>query len=460
MSILVIFSLLVKCFGAVLEIGSQALISQLWSVETYGKYAFFIALADGFYALFFSGIIKFNNYYIPRGESVKQFRKKYYLLYAMPICLVGGIVSVILSNTVALCAFGAGFAYLCAMDTSSTMMSYGRYKPALIGEYCIGRSFVVFVILVFSCSKLRNAEILYVIYGFQFCIAFIYYHLINIRNPLPHTYNKLETTALSKYAVFQSTEIAHTIIMQTSVIVQYLFGGAYQTALISIVLVVRKLINFITGPTSKLYQPEFSKRFAIGDKKGLAAVYAQITRIQLCFMMPVFTLLISRPDIILRVFNSELISYGWLVRITAIVFLTMIAFGPTSNFLPMVGKERIDTIANWSSVLVMYVTMMLFRNNQYFVVIGFCVQILYINLFKLVLFLIDMRCLPMPVSDYIKIGLIWAVASGLIYFLPKAIFVVFIVCILHFVANFAIVFPKEELKALLNRVASRRNSNG
>lgn len=55
MSILVLFSLLVKCFGAVLEIGSQALISQLWSVETYGTYAFFIALADGFYALFFLG---------------------------------------------------------------------------------------------------------------------------------------------------------------------------------------------------------------------------------------------------------------------------------------------------------------------------------------------------------------------------------------------------------------------
>ena len=460
MSILILFSLLVKCFGAVLEIGSQALISQLWSVETYGTYAFFIALADGFYALFFSGIIKFNNYYIPRGENVKQFRKKYYALYAVPLCLAGAIISAILSNAVAFCAFLAGFAYLCAMDTSSTMMSFGRYKPALVGEYCIGRSFVVFAILLFSCSKLRNVEILYVIYGLQFCIALTYYRLINKKNPLPGTCYDLETKAISKYVVFQSTEIAHTIIMQTSVIVQYLFGGAYQTALISIVLVVRKLINFITGPTSKLYQPEFSKRFAAGDKKGLADVYAQITRIQLCFMMPVFMLLISRPEIILRVFNSDLISYGWLVRITSIVFLTMIAFGPTSNFLPMIGKERIDTIANWSSVIVMYATMLLFRNNQYFVVIGFCIQILYINMFKLILFIIEMRCLPMPASDYIKIGLIWAVASGLVYFLPKAIFVVFIACILHFVANFVIVFPKEDLKALLTKITSRRKSNG
>ena len=456
MSILVLFSLLVKCFGAALEIGSQALISQLWSVETYGTYAFFIALADGFYALFFSGIIKFNNYYIPRGENVNKFRKKYYLYYSLPVCVIGIIVSLFLHKPVALCAFGAGFAYLCAMDTSSRMMSFGRYKSALVGEYCIGRSFVVLAVLASSFSNNKNVVILYVIYGAQFCVALAYYYIVNKRKPLPTTVNELDRNSVSKYMVFQSTEIAHTIIMQTSVIVQYFFGGAFQTALISIVLVVRKLINFITGPTSKLYQPEFSKRFAAGDRKGLADVYAQITRIQLCFMMPVFLLLISKPEIILRIFNSELISYGWLVRVTSIVFLTMIAFGPTSNFLPMIGKEKIDTIANWSSVLVMYATMVLFRNNQYFVVIGFCAQILYVNIFKLTIFLKNMKSLPMPVIDYIILAVIWAVASALIHFLPDSLVVLMLLCSLHFVANFAIVFPKEDLQLLLDKAKSRR----
>ena len=456
MSILVLFSLLVKCFGAALEIGSQALISQLWSVETYGTYAFFIALADGFYALFFSGIIKFNNYYIPRGENVNKFRKKYYLYYSLPVCVIGIIVSLFLHKPVALCAFGAGFAYLCAMDTSSRMMSFGRYKSALVGEYCIGRSFVVLAVLASSFSNNKNVVILYVIYGAQFCVALAYYYIVNKRKPLPTTVNELDRNSVSKYMVFQSTEIAHTIIMQTSVIVQYFFGGAFQTALISIVLVVRKLINFITGPTSKLYQPEFSKRFAAGDRKGLADVYAQITRIQLCFMMPVFLLLISKPEIILRIFNSELISYGWLVRVTSIVFLTMIAFGPTSNFLPMIGKEKIDTIANWSSVLVMYATMVLFRNNQYFVVIGFCAQILYVNIFKLTIFLKNMKSLPTPVIDYIKLAVIWAVASALIHFLPDSLVVLMLLCALHFVANFAIVFPKEDLQLLLDKAKSRR----
>ena len=460
MSILVIFSLIVKCIGAVLEIGSQALVSQLWSVEIYGEYAFFVALADGFYALFFSGIIKFNNFFIPRGECVKFFRKKYYKYYVIPICLIGIIVGVVLKKPVAICAFFAGFTYLCAMDTSSRMMSYGRYKPALIGEYCIGRTFVVLAVLVFSLMHAKNLVILYLVYGMQFFIALIYYFIINKKNPFPEQTKVLDNHALSKYAVFQSTEIAHTIIMQSSVIVQYIFGGAFQTALISIVLVVRKLINFISGPTSKLYQPEFSKRFNAGDRKGLSDVYAQITRIQLCFMMPVFMLLIAKPEIILRVFNRDLIEYGWLVRITAIVFISMIAFGPLSNFLPMIGHERIDSIINWTSVFVMYLSMIIFRSNQYFVVIGFCAQLLYVNIVKLIVFVRYMKRMPMPAKDYFLIVMLYGVCSVILQFLPENLVLAFVVCAMHFAANFIIVFPKEDFKDIIQKMQSRKRKNG
>lgn len=459
MSVLVLYSLIVKCFGAALEIGSQALISQMWSVEAYGEYAFFIALADGFYALFFSGIIKFNNYYIPQGKNVGKFRKRYYLVYAIPISALGIVVFAFLNSAIAVCTFAAGFAYLCAMDMSSRMMSFGKYKHALLGEYCIGRSFVILSILILSFSNMKHIEFLYVVYGLQFIIAVAYYKYVNRKNVFPELSKKLDTGSRSKYIVFQSTEIAHTIIMQTSVIVQYFFGGSYQTALISIVLVVRKLINFISGPTSKLYQPEFSKRYALGDKKGLSEVYAQITRIQMCFMMPAFMLLISKPDVILRVFNSDLISYGWLVRITAFVFLTMIAFGPLSNFLPMTGREKIDTVANWSSVIIMYLTMLVFYKNQYFVVIGFCAQILYVNLFKLVVFLKNMRCLPMPIKDYIQVVLLFIVACAVVFILPNSLVLALAVCIIHFIANFIIVFPKDDLKLIINKIKKRRHTN-
>lgn len=452
MSILVLFSLIVKCFGAVMEIGSQALISQLWSIETYGTYAFFISLADGIYSLLFSGIIKFNNYYIPRGMDIGIFTKKYYLRYALPVCAVGIAVCLYTRDHTTLCAIGAGFACLCAMDVSSRMMSFGRFKRALIGEYCIGRSFVVIAILVFSFSGMKHVWILYVIYGLQFCAALTFYRISSGRTPCPPLTKAMDGDALPKYVIFQTSEIAHTIILQTSVIVQYLFGGAYQTALISIVLLVRKLINFISGPTSKLYQPEFSKKYAANDKKGLARIYAQITRIQMCVMMPVFTLLIARPETLLSIFNAELIAYGWLVRVTSFVFLTIIAFGPTYSFLPMTGNEKIDSFINWTSVMIMYLTMFLFRGSQYFVVIGFCAQIIYMNVFKLAVFINYLKCLPMPLKNYIQIAALFLGACAALYFLPDAFVISLAVCAVQLAADFAVVFPKKDLKALIEKV--------
>ena len=455
MSILVLFSLIVKGFGAVLEIGSQALISRLWSVETYGTYAFFVSIADGIYSLLFSGIVKFNNYYIPQGKDIGAFRRRYYLWYALPLCAVGVAVSLFTRDVMSLCAFGVGFSCLCAMDLSSRMMSFGRFRPALIGEYCLGRAFVIIAILILAFTGVKDMWVLYVIYGLQFIAALAFYKIAAGKKPFRALTIPPDNDAVPKYVVFQTSEIAHTIITQTSVIVQYLFGGAFQTALISIVLIVRKFINFISGPTSKLYQPEFSKKYASGDKKGLARVYAQITRIQMCVMMPIFTMLVMRPELVLKVFNPKLMPYAWLVRVTSFVFLSMITFGPTYSFLPMTGNEKIDSFVNWTSVMIMYLTMFLFREDQYFVVIGFCTQIIYMNFFKLIIYMRYMRCLPMPVKDYLKTGLIFAAACAAIHFLPTRLYIALIVCGAQFIADFALVFPREELRALMDKLRNR-----
>ena len=453
--ILVLFSLIVKCLGAILEIGSQAIISQLWSVSTYGTYAFFISLSEVFYSLFFSGIIKFNNYYISQGYDLQIFKKKYYLYYALPISFTLILASLVTHNSTVMFAFVAGFVCLCDMDISSQLMSKGNYKPALVGEYCVGRAFLILIIFVLSIPKNKKINSLYIAYCLQFCVLFIYYFR-KTRKVIFHNEKKcLGKDVVPKYAVYQSTEIAHMIVMQTPIIVQYLFGGAFQAALISIVLVVRKTINFISGPASKLYQPEFAKRNAEKNKRGLIETYEKITKVQLCFMLPIFAFLLTSPELILYVFNSELLSYGWLVKSTSLVFLSMVIFGPLSNLLPMVGKEKIDTIINWTSVLIMYFVMVLLHDNQYFVVIGFCAQILYVNLFKLIVFILTMKCFPMSIKYYLQFLIIFFLSCLLIILLPKSFFISIGVCLIHIITNFFLFFPKKELHKILRKFQMR-----
>lgn len=458
MSILVVFSLAVKAFGAVLEIVSQALISQRWSVETYGTYSFFVALAEIVFNAFFAGIVKFNNYYISQGRDVRKIKKGYYAFFTFPIVCVGMVFSLWAKNTVLVLACIAGFTYLLAMDSSSSLMSNGKYKVALIGEYTFGRVFLLLIIFLLSFFNRADVQLLYWAYIMQFVAVFIFYlpSLWKSKTNQPMQKAPPLHDAIKKYLVFQSTEISHTIVMQTSVIVQYIFGGAYQTALVSIVLVVRRLINFVSGPTSKLYQPEFSKRYAAGDKEGLARVYAQITRLQLCFMMPVLSFLIAAPSFLLKIYSDDLVGYGALVQITSLVFLYMIAFGPQSNFLSMTGNEKSDTISNWLSVVVMYLSMMLFKSNTYFVVIGFCVQILFCTTYKLVVYIRYMKKLPMSIEDYSKLLGITMAALVVMKMGSNSVLICLGVCLIQFIINFLGILPKEERNELTNKLMRKR----
>ena len=459
MELLVIFSLVIKSFGAVLEILSQSLISRGFSVETYGTYSFFVSLADGFYTIFFAGIIKLNNFYIPQGNGLKAFKKKYYRRYVFPVTATGIIISLLIKNPLLVGACLTAAIYARAMDTSSQLMSYGHYKTALMGEYFVGRVFVLLSIGTLLAVKIEVNTTFYYVYAIQYIAAISYYYLVSKKAKKPEeivTKKEYSTKQIvTKYGTFQVAAIAQTIVMQSSVIVQYIFGGAYQTALVSIVLTVRKLINFISGPTSKLYQPEFAKKFSAGDQQGLGRVYAQITRIQLCFMMPVFTLLIGSPEIILTIFSKELIRYGNMVRIVALVFLFMIAFGPLSNFLSMVGQEKSDARSDWISIFIMYGVMFALRSNQYFVIVGFCAQTIFTTVYKLAVFVRYLHTSPMPYKDYFKLALI-TLACLFVLRLVSGVFVaVIIICAVQFMLNFVLVFPREELKDLKEKLAKK-----
>lgn len=452
MDIVVFFSLIIKAIGSILEIASQSLISQKWGVETYGTYAFFIAIAEVVYFFFFSGVVKFNNYYIPHSQDVKTFKKKLFLYFVLPISIIGIIVGIIISNSLIYCAFITALLYFISMDASSTLLSFGHYTTPLIGEYCLGRLFVILCIGLTLLLPDKNITYLYLIYGAQFLIIALFLKSSAQRCELPTLTISLEKSAIKKYAIFQVNEIANMIIMQSTVIVQYVYGGAFQTAIVSIILVIRKIINFITGPASKLYQPEFSKKFCSGDKKGLAKVYAQITRMQLCFILPLFTFLIVKPNFILSIYNDSLNEYESLVRCTSAVFLFMVAFGPLANFLCMTNHERKDTTTNWLSIIIMYIVMIVFRDDPYFVIYGFCTQIITSTIYKLYVYIRFMKSFTMPISIYLKLLAVSAFTVMLLNIVNINVYSCIVICTFQFFANFIFSFKKNELKELITKI--------
>lgn len=452
MDILVLLSLLIKGLGSIFEIASQSLISQNWGVEVYGTYAFFIAVSEVVYFMLFSGIVKFNNYYIPHNQDVSRFKKRLCMGFVLPVSIVGIVTGIVLAKPLVYCSFSTAMLYFFAMNKSSTLLSFGYYKAPLIGEYCIGRFFVIAGVLLTLLVPHKNIIYLYGIYAAQFIVITIYLNFILRKKTFPLLSIPLEKCAIKKYAIFQVNEIANMIIMQSTVIIQYMFGGAFQAAIVSIILVIRKIINFITGPTSKLYQPEFSKKYNARDKVSLAKVYAQITRMQLCFILPLFTFLIVKPDFVLSIYNDSLTEYVSLVRYTSVVFLFMVAFGPLANFLCMTNHEKVDTTSNWISIGVMYAVMIAFKGSPYFVIYGFCTQIITSTIYKLYVFIHFMKCFTMPINIYLRLLGVLFITILMLVTLQINIFSCIAICTFQFIANFIFAFSRTELIDLLKKI--------
>ena len=98
------------------------------------------------------------------------------------------------------------------------------------------------------------------------------------------------------------------MIGQLPVILQYFFVGAFEAGIVSIVLLVKKLINFVSGPTSKIFLPEFSRLYQAGDKKELASSFSMIMRIQMLFVGPLSVVLIGYPQVILNFLAKEMLT--------------------------------------------------------------------------------------------------------------------------------------------------------
>ena len=64
---------------------------------------------------------------------------------------------------------------------------------------------------------------------------------------------------------------------------------------------VKKLVNFISGPTAKVFLPEFSRMYHAGDKAGIKQCYASIMRIQMLFAGSMAVVLVGYPQVLLSI---------------------------------------------------------------------------------------------------------------------------------------------------------------
>ena len=113
-------------------------------------------------------------------------------------------------------------------------------------------------------------------------------------------------------------------------------------------LVTRKVISFVAGPTAKVYLPEFAHLYGEGDLAGLRRVYSGIVILQMCFVLPICLVMVGASSEILAIYNPVLAEYGSYMQFASFIFFVMVLFGPQGNFLSMTGKEHVEAWMKWA----------------------------------------------------------------------------------------------------------------
>lgn len=367
-----ILSIIIKAISAVVEIVIQMLITNNAGVSELGNYTFYVSLIEGGYFLLFSGSIKLNTYYLSTpASSLTRFKKKYNLLYVLPVVAVIIIAFSLMRSLIGVIASIILFIYYFAFDESSTFFSRGHQLSALLGEYLIGR--IVLFIGVLSAVHFGyfTSIILLTLYGVQFITMLIWF--------LPFKRKLLKgsedvNVPINKLFEYQVSDVATSLITYFPTILQYIVGGAFTAGFTGIVTLVKKFINFISGPTAKVFLPEFSRLYKNGEREKLEKVYLMIVRIQMVFIGTISAVLIGYSKLILHMFSPELEQYQSIFSWTAVSLLVIAGIGPVTGMLQMTGNERLCNRNQWISIGAMLIVCFIFHREQMFAVYGLCAQ--------------------------------------------------------------------------------------
>lgn len=367
-----ILSIVIKGVSAVVEVAIQMLITNRFGVSAYGDYSFYVSIIEGAYFVLFSGSIKLNTFFLSSPESsLSNFKKKYVLRYVTPILSVVIVCSAIMSNPYGVLAGVILFVYYYAFDCSSVFFSRGKQLPALFGEYLFGRVTLLIGVLCVIRFDASTTLMLLSLYGLQF-VTMVVWFVPQGKKLKP---GKQEVKVpLKQLFEYQASDVAASLISYSPTILQYFIGGAFFAGFTGIIAIVKRFINFISGPTAKVFLPEFSRLYKNGEKRKLEKSYLMIVRIQMVFLGTIGVILIGFPQMVLHLFSPELESYSTVFTGTAISMLIIAGIGPVTGMLQMTGNERKCNITQWISIALMIVSWLVLHKFSMFVVYGLCVQ--------------------------------------------------------------------------------------
>lgn len=453
MNLIFLLSVILKGVGSVLEVLIQIVITKGIGVNGYGTYSTWVNAADLVFWCLFSGLVRCNTFYLADpAVSISGFKRRYYLRYVLPVLILSAAAAALLHKQFVSLILAIVLLELLVQDFSSTFMARRRAVSALFGEYVLGRLVLFLGAVLLLHIPLQGETVIWLLwlYLVQFGAVILYFLLQKKRK----TDTAEQPVPLKKWAQYQRADVIQSFIGQAPVLVQYAFVGAFEAGVVSIVLLIKKLVNFISGPAAKIFLPEFSRCYHAGEMDGIRGSYASIMRIQMLFVGPMAVVLIGFPKTVLRILAAELTPYSGLFVMCAAFFLVAATLGPSAGLMQMTEHEKQDNRFREAGLLVMLLVFVLMRKNPYFVLFGLCAEAAVESVGKFLFVCRWMGRTPVPVQTYLLWWLLpaLAIASTSVLKLGESLPVMLLAAVLVFSVQ---LYREIKTEHLLDQVRQR-----
>jgi O-antigen/teichoic acid export membrane protein len=157
----------------------------------------------------------------------------------------------------------------------------------------------------------------------------------------PHKTNFPSKDLLSSCLPLLGVAIANQLILWSSQLMLGVWGSAEDVALFSVAQRTAMLTSFVLVAINAIAAPKFSTLYKSGDMENLRLVSLMSTRLMVIFSMPVLTVMLFFPEVILSLFGKEYKNADTTLMILAFGQFINVSTGSVGYLLTMSGNERL-----------------------------------------------------------------------------------------------------------------------
>ncbi|MDF2522757.1 MAG: polysaccharide biosynthesis protein, partial [Clostridiales bacterium] len=335
----------------------QALIARNVEAETYGKITFTLGSGMLMYYLLFGGRVKF----IIKNTALKLnftgFNRLYFRYFYIPLCVLLLIAGSLLNSISILEMIFYSILMMLFMEYNAKLFGWGRPVQAMMVEYVIFRVLIFLGVLILLLLQIINLATVLECYLVSLVLSIAIQKML-FKVPKSSGEEMSTGSCVTEVATFQGIEVLANTFLNIPRIAQYFIGGALQSGFFGIAMIVRQALSFIAGPTAKIFFSQFAESGKDKDVEKLKINYRNASRWQTYFILPAALAILHFPGKVTGVFGGQYKeAEGIVILITAATFFE-IAFGPSSNFLQMVGREKKELV-NQAAAFITFVLLIL-----------------------------------------------------------------------------------------------------